>query len=43
MFMNAVDSEVQRHRQTWVAFTRFLTWSSVGVAVVLILMGMFLL
>jgi hypothetical protein len=37
--MAVVDAEVKRHQDTWVAFTRFLTWGSVFVALLLIFLA----
>lgn len=38
-----MDAEYERHRRTWVGFTRFLTFSTAATALVLILMALFLL
>jgi hypothetical protein len=38
-----MDAEYERHRRTWVGFTRFLTWSAASIALILILMALFLL
>ncbi len=41
--MSIADPELQRHRQTWLGFTRFLKISLVVIALVLIGMAIFLL
>jgi hypothetical protein len=41
--MTAIDPEYQRHRQTWIGFTRFLKISLVVIIVILIGMAIFLL
>jgi hypothetical protein len=38
----SMDAEAERHRRTWVGFTRFLTWSTIFVVIILVLMAMFL-
>lgn len=38
-----IDAEFQRHKRTWIGFTRFLRYSSGTVIVILILMALFLL
>jgi len=37
------DNAGYRHRQTWVGFTRFLTWTTIAVALTLALMAIFLI
>jgi hypothetical protein len=37
-----MDAEYERHRRQWVGFTRFITWGTGVVALVLILMALFL-
>jgi hypothetical protein len=37
-----MDAEYERHRRTWVGFTRFLTWSSAVVIIILAGMALFL-
>jgi hypothetical protein len=37
------DPEVERHRRTWIAFTRFVKYSTVAVVILLILLAIFLL
>jgi Bacterial aa3 type cytochrome c oxidase subunit IV len=39
----AMDAEVERHRQGWVGFTRFLKIGTAAVIILLILMAIFLL
>jgi len=34
----AVDQELERHRQTWIGFTRLLKWSIVGIILALVLL-----
>jgi hypothetical protein len=34
----AVDQELERHRRTWIAFTRLMKWSIVGIVFVLVLL-----
>lgn len=36
------DAEVQRHKEAWVGFTRFLTWGTIAVIVILAGMAIFL-
>ena len=40
--MAAVDPELERHRQTWIGFTRFLKWALAIIVLVLVLMAIFL-
>ena len=40
--MSIADPELQRHRQTWLGFTRFLKISLVVIALILIGMAIFL-
>lgn len=37
-----MDAEYERHRRTWVGFTRLITWGTGLAALVLILMALFL-
>jgi hypothetical protein len=37
------DAEIQRHRQNWIGFTRFVKYGTGAVIVVLIGMAIFLL
>jgi hypothetical protein len=37
------DPEVERHRRTWLGFTRFVKFGTATVVIVLILMAIFLL
>ncbi len=39
----AADTELERHRQTWIAFTRLIKYAIAGVVVVLAGMAIFLL
>jgi hypothetical protein len=39
----AMDEDFERHRQTWDGFVKFMTWGTIIVAVILILMAIFLL
>ncbi|HTV87914.1 MAG TPA: aa3-type cytochrome c oxidase subunit IV [Stellaceae bacterium] len=41
--MTAIDPEYQRHRQTWIGFTRFIKISLAVIVVILIGMAIFLL
>ena len=41
--MAAVDPELERHRQTWIGFTRFLKWALTIIILILIGMAIFLL
>ena len=41
--MTAVDPELERHRQTWIGFTRFLRYALAVIIIVLIGMAIFLL
>lgn len=41
--MTAVDPEFERHRQTWIGFTRFLRYALAIIIIVLIGMAIFLL
>jgi ABC-type microcin C transport system permease subunit YejE len=41
--MSVADPELQRHRQTWIGFTRFLKISLIVVVLILIGMALFLL
>jgi hypothetical protein len=41
--MSVADPELQRHRQTWLGFTRFLRASLIIVVLILIGMALFLL
>ena len=40
--MSAADPELQRHRQTWIGFTRFLKITLVVIILILIGMALFL-
>jgi hypothetical protein len=39
----AMDQELQRHRETWLGFTRLLKWSIALIVIILLLMAAFLL
>jgi hypothetical protein len=39
----AVDQELERHKETWIGFTRFMKWGVAIVVIVLLLMAFFLL
>jgi hypothetical protein len=41
--MSVADPELQRHRQTWIGFTRFMRATLVVVVLILIGMALFLL
>ncbi len=41
--MTAIDPEYQRHRRTWIGFTRFIKISLAVIVVILIGMAIFLL
>jgi len=41
--MMAVDQELERHRKTWLGFTRLLRWAIAAVVIVLVGMALFLL
>jgi ABC-type microcin C transport system permease subunit YejE len=41
--MSIADPELQRHRQTWLGFTRFIKISLVVVVLILIGMAIFLI
>jgi len=34
----AVDEELERHQETWIAFTRLMKWGIAGVLLTLILL-----
>lgn len=39
----ATDTELERHRQTWIAFTRLIKYAAAGVAVILAGLWIFLI
>ena len=41
--MTAIDSELERHRQTWIGFTRLIKYSLAIVVIILIGLAIFLL
>ena len=41
--MTAIDPELERHRQTWIGFTRFIRYALAVIVIVLIGMAIFLL
>ena len=40
--MAAIDTELERHRQTWVGFTRLLRYAIAVIIIILVGMGLFL-
>jgi hypothetical protein len=38
----SMDTDVERHRRAWVGFTKFLTWGTAIVLIILALMAYFL-
>ena len=41
--MTAIDPELERHRETWIGFTRFIRYALALIVIVLIGMAIFLL
>jgi hypothetical protein len=41
--MTVIDPEFERHRQTWIGFTRFIKYALALIVIVLIGMAIFLL
>jgi hypothetical protein len=41
--MTAIDPELERHRQTWIGFTRLIKYSLAIVVIILVGMAIFLL
>ena len=41
--MTAIDPELERHRQTWIGFARFIRYALAVIIIVLIGMAIFLL
>jgi hypothetical protein len=41
--MVAVDPELERHRQIWIGFTRFIKAALAAIIITLVLMAIFLL
>ena len=41
--MTAIDPELERHRETWIGFTRFIKYALALIVIVLIGMAIFLL
>jgi hypothetical protein len=39
----SMDADIERHRRAWLGFTRFLTWGTAIVVIILALMAMFLI
>jgi hypothetical protein len=37
----SMDAEVERHRQNWIGFARFLRWSTASVLIILALLAIF--
>jgi hypothetical protein len=42
MAMTTVDPELERHRQTWIGFTRLIKWAIAIIVITLIGMAIFL-
>jgi hypothetical protein len=42
MAMTVIDPEFERHRRTWIGFTRLLRWAVAVIVVILIGMAIFL-
>jgi hypothetical protein len=40
--MAAIDPELERHRQTWVGFTRLLRYAIAVIVIILVGMALFL-
>jgi len=40
--MAAIDPEFERHRQTWIAFTRLIKYSLTLIIIILVGMALFL-
>jgi len=41
--MTAIDPEFERHRRTWIGFTRLIKYAITVIIIILILMAIFLL
>ena len=41
--MTVIDPELERHRETWIGFTRFIRYALAVIVIVLIGMAIFLL
>jgi Bacterial aa3 type cytochrome c oxidase subunit IV len=41
--MAAIDPELERHRRTWIAFTRLMKYSVASIVIILFGMAIFLL
>ena len=41
--MTVIDPELERHRETWIGFTRFIRYALALIVIVLIGMAIFLL
>jgi Bacterial aa3 type cytochrome c oxidase subunit IV len=41
--MAAIDTELERHRRTWIGFTRFIKYALAAIIILLVLMAIFLL
>jgi hypothetical protein len=41
--MTVIDPELERHRETWIGFTRFIKYALALIIIVLIGMAIFLL
>jgi len=38
-----IDAELQRHRQNWIGFTKFMKYGTIAVVIILAGMAVFLL
>ncbi len=41
--MAVIDPELERHRQTWIGFTRFIKYALAAIVILLVGMAIFLL
>ena len=41
--MAAIDPQLERHRQTWIGFTRLIKYALAAIIIILIGMALFLL
>lgn len=41
--MAAIDSELERHRRTWIGFTRLIKYAIAAIVIILVGMAIFLL
>jgi hypothetical protein len=35
-----MDAEIERHRRTWIGFTRFMKWGSGAVVLLLVILAL---